>query len=160
MSEYPKTGFLKEFVRRIYINLNLIEETASKDKDKAYETTQLLNSLFGLIIVPEQKYYNCLQNIPNKDVPIFMEIKSKIECCDIKTLNYQGFIKHLRNCISHPNHMEFLNNNNNEIKQIKLIDKDGNKSTFSIQLEIEELKSICHELCGVLIEKLDNLEGK
>ena len=47
MAEYPEAEFFKEFFRRTKHNLECIEQ-----QNDAYSVTQLINSLFGMLIFP------------------------------------------------------------------------------------------------------------
>lgn len=153
MSNYPQAELLKEFVRRTEANIEVIKKEATTNASSAYEVTQLVNSLFGMLILPEQKYFDCLSDISNKSVPKFSKIKECVKDCDVKTLNYQNFIKHLRNCVCHPQHMSLVSGEH-EIKAISLVDKENGIPTFSLELKPEDLFEICKELCDQLIKRL------
>lgn len=153
MSEYPEATFLKELVRRTKVNLEIINREALADPKSAYEVTQLLNSLFSLVIVPEQKYYDSLAGILIKETPKLYAIRPAVQDCDTKTLNYQMFIEHLRNCICHPKHMTFTNKDG-EIESITFVDEDKGVRTFSLTITPGQLRELCEELCDCLMKHL------
>ncbi len=154
MSKYPEAGFLKEFVRRTQYNLSIIENLSAENND-GYEVTQLLNSMFGMLILPKEKYWEKLSGIKNSQVKVFAKISKDKE---IPNMNYQEFIKKMRNCVAHPAKMQFVQDEKSEISAMKFIDR-YNGSDFNITLTMSELKKICHELCTVLTEKIAELEG-
>lgn len=49
-------NLVKDFAERTRHNLHLIEECAAAG-DRAYEVTQLINSMLGLLVLPQQHYY-------------------------------------------------------------------------------------------------------
>lgn len=157
MSEYPEASFLKEFVRRTKVNLEIVEQVANDDPQSAYEVTQLTNSLFGLLILPQQKYYDLLTNVPNSDVPKFRKYKSLIQYQNKNTLNYAKAIERLRNALGHPKAIEF-ESQDGQIERLKLVDNFNPTDRFSIILEVKQLKEIVFELCDVLIEKIGAVE--
>ena len=61
MAEYPEAEFFKEFFRRTKHNLECIEQ-----QNDAYSVTQLINSLFGMLIFPQQKYCKDIRIIDGK----------------------------------------------------------------------------------------------
>lgn len=157
MSGYPADSILEVFVNRTKINLELIEQEVDKSSkggmdQNAYEVTQLLNSLFGLLILPEQKYYNELGKIKDRQVPIFAQcIKRTKE--EYKTLNYQNVMKHLRNSVCHPEHMEILPPQG-DITQVVFRDFYKDHECFCVRLEIDELRRLVFELCDVLTKTI------
>ena len=62
MSGYIFQGFVKDFSGRTRQNMKVIDaiyDEHSDDPDKkVYEVTQVINSLFGMVIVPYEKYKN------------------------------------------------------------------------------------------------------
>ena len=47
-------AFVGDFAKRTLANLNIIEQEIRENKD-AYEVTQLINSLLGLIVFPFER---------------------------------------------------------------------------------------------------------
>ena len=56
MSGYNYENFIKEFTDRTMENYNRIKNGCIGAQAESYEVTQLINSLFGLLIVPNEKY--------------------------------------------------------------------------------------------------------
>lgn len=120
MSSYPQGRQIEEYAFRTKSNLLWIEritalETGLTDKEKtAFEVTQLINSLMGLIVAPQQALY--------KKYPVKFSTKRMNDLLDWCRLNceYRNtysicfcpkkghekdtlnlFIKHIRNAVSH-----------------------------------------------------------
>ncbi|RJP62281.1 MAG: hypothetical protein C4541_00190 [Candidatus Auribacter fodinae] len=100
---------LADFVERTRENLAIICNRQNNPGDGKYEVTQLMNSLLGLFMFPQQ-YYS------NKDIPSFAppersclpEIKQTVEkgvtlkpARDMNSIGFHDLTKHLRNAIAH-----------------------------------------------------------
>ncbi len=149
--QYAESCYLKEFYKRSKANLENIEYKANSGDGEVYEVTQLLNSMVGLLIYPQQKYLDLLKQINDSQVPMFK--KYKIKHNEFKSMNYGFFIKNLRNSIAHPNNIKL--NGEYEIESITL----NSKNNFEIDISVSELKELCYELCETLISKLADVEG-
>ena len=109
--EYSKElGFTKDFVERTLANLEIIENYAKDVKD-AYEITQLINSLLGLIVFPKERDecmdLNCLQK--------YVKISSD------KKLSNKDLLRNLRHAISHSHiFFESLKHTKSESSTVKL----------------------------------------
>ena len=86
--------FIKDFAKRTIHNYNIVSRGP-------YEVSQLINSAIGLLIIPEQKYYNQIT-----DNIISAELLQKLQTC-IKINTYsenfslQMIARHVRNSIAH-----------------------------------------------------------
>lgn len=187
--EYPQAGFLKEFVKRTQVNLKVIEQQAKENPESAFEVTQLLNSLFGLLILPEQKYYKLIYDLEadKTQQPCFTKLKESGRITYKKTAEKESQQKKKdqskKNSISHMNqdmnvdkeivYGDFIRHLRNSICHPKNTDigqhQEGGeikrflfkdtKDNFSVALNIEELKAVCEELCEALIKELEKVEG-
>lgn len=146
MSGYDVVHFLQDFADRTKQNQELIDnlakrkdtvvskqdnEAARKDilkkhirtKDIAYEVTQLINSLLGLIVIPYESYRNSAGDLNDdkfkKLSPVdFDNVKAILKACDAENRLFDdynkaeerdsdgviclnSFIQHLRNAIAH-----------------------------------------------------------
>lgn len=97
--------FVKEFAKRTRKNLEYIDSMVKGIDDeerKLYEVTQLVNSLLGLLVFPQQEYVKKIPKTPLKnlgnDWPRFETISGKL-----KKDNLNCLIKTLRNGVAHRN---------------------------------------------------------
>jgi hypothetical protein len=172
MSEYPRAKFYEEFACRTKVNLELVEKEARENSEVAFEATQLINSLYGLLVLPEQRYFEEINKFSdNEEEPkLFCEYKNRIDSTYNEVNSYITVFRHLRNVISHPHDPE--NNNNNEatldiipkqgkIAAVEFIDRNqsGDKY-FKLTLEIDELKELIFEFCDIVIQKYSALDGR
>ncbi len=154
-------SFVYDFVARTKANLEVIEEIADRESylianDAAtsrevsvYEVTQLINSLLGLIVLPQQNYFNEIPKIPLADLeksgwprPLMQGNLPK----DFENLN--DLMRYVRNSIAHFN-IRFLDDAG-KISGLKIwnVNKAG-KTNWTAQLSITDLK--------LLVEKFTNL---
>lgn len=54
---------VKDFAERTLVNLRQIE-SLSESGYEAYEVTQLINSLLGLLIFPKERFHESIPEIP------------------------------------------------------------------------------------------------
>ena len=117
MSGYNYTHFVKEFAERTRMNLEIVEKS---DAPSAKEVTQLINSLLGLLVVPNERYKFSRNNNNRcteyalraanktsygkiKDIINNIKAEKKFFCDYDNEKNYpvSNFIKHLRNAVCH-----------------------------------------------------------
>lgn len=56
---------VRDFAMRTAKNLELIEKMRKEDPcAEVFEVTQLVNSMLGLLVFPQQKYFNKIEKIP------------------------------------------------------------------------------------------------
>lgn len=131
-----------DFVYRTRKNLEYIDEHINDPSVKIFETTQLINSMLGLLIFPEQRYFN---NIPEISLKELLEqgwprieptkrVKGSpdfVDCSNLKDL-----MKCLRNSIAHFN-IKFLANEKDEIIGLRIWNIDLRKKTKPITWEAD-----------------------
>lgn len=160
MSTYDYERFVNDYIDRTKHNLEVIETT----KEKAYEITQYMNSLFGLLIVPYERYKGLEEN-DLIGVDGYKEIVGFIKMLKRQNSYYSNyfidrkspviqFIKHLRNALAHSgnNQIYFLDDEGKLTGIIfydYFITEKGRTLEFCIELDFNSLKQ--------LINKIDEL---
>jgi len=109
---------VKDFALRTQKNLDYINEQQSEGRE-AYEITQLINSMLGLLIFPQQNYFNAIPKKPlellkNEGWPI-PQVDGYFE--QVKDLNQ--LVRYLRNAVAHFN-IEFIADGKGEIVALKV----------------------------------------
>lgn len=145
--------FTKDFIIRTKYNINHL--------NTPYEVTQLINSMVGLLIIPEQKYF---KQITDDMIcgSLLNEIRGAIEknTYDSKNteISLQDITLHLRNGVAHFR-MSFEENSNGEIANVIIKDHRslGSKKAaadFEIKLSVDLLKRYLFEFseafCNIL----------
>jgi hypothetical protein len=97
-------NLVRDFATRTSKNLEAIENAVRQDREaKIYEVTQLINSMLGLLVFPEQKHLNNIPRTSLEDLrragwPV-PEMKGTPPHAD----NLRDLVRCLRNGISHFN---------------------------------------------------------
>ena len=144
-------NLVKDFAERTEHNLNVIEEINAIEKQAAYEVTQLINSLLGLLILPQQKFFD---SIPKDSIEkarkdgwnIPEPLDDKLQQVD----DLSVFLRYLRNGVSHFN-IKFLSSDE-QISGIEIwnILPHSKSINWKIKLDIHEIKSITTKIKGLV----------
>lgn len=146
---------VKDFIERTMDNLAAIDELvkAQGKKPTVFETTQLVNSCLGLIVMPKEKHIN---DIPNRSIqklkdegwPIPQLTNSSEQRHD---LNLRQLIEYLRNAIAHF-HIEFNHGDDNQINGLKLWNEDekGARRWESI-LGVHDLRKLAKKISEEIV---------
>lgn len=155
MSHYLHQEF--DFVER---TKNIIEQYDSltiPEKDK-FEVTLLLNCLVGLLILPQQNWYDNLPSeiISQKEWGITPEHISFIKRGETK--NIKDISRHLRNSVAHYRFKAF-DNSSNKISRIKFEDfeQSGNK-TFEALIPLANLRQFTNRLSDNFMTEMNKLK--
>lgn len=142
-----------DFISRTKANLKLVEEHATQISQlknigstegsikevEAFEVTQLVNSLLGLVVFPQQHYRNRIPKVPLSKLEAMgwptPLIKGEFPD-DLK--NLADLMRYVRNSIAHFN-IEFTSSNNETIDGIKIWNNRDGVKNWSAFLKIEEL---------------------
>jgi len=133
--------FIRDFSKRTKSNYEFIKKSNGK-----YSVTQLINSLVGLLIIPQQKQFDKIT-----ESLISTELYEKLSQCVSKNtykkeLNLSEIVRHMRNSVAHAR-MEFiagipaLSSAPIEIHAIKFVDVNTDThETIDIELTIDLLE--------------------
>lgn len=183
MSAYSYEVFIREFVRRTKVNHRIILNRYEENPKLKYEVTQLINSLFGLLIVPNEKYKyrksgkgvaeNYLKNMSEYDeiLEIIQELKKSGKYYNSykkKGHEVSDFINHMRNSLAHSGEkgLHFLPfEEGKEITGIIFYDTDkeyGGNSEFCVEMTIEEIRMLSESIADMYskIESEEEAEEK
>ena len=182
MSGYNIEYFLEDYAKRTMENLEIIEHYSStrwmniqgellKEK-KAYEVTQLINSLLGLVLIPMESlkkendgritYKNELRKkAPEK----YDEVMNLLERCkderrigstyssDQKEIYVDRFVKHLRNAIAHEG-IAFWPVNEGKIEKVFFYDRNPQNASeeFCVKLSVGELRCLVENIVSLFCQ--------
>lgn len=184
MSGYNYNEFISDFCARTIENQGIIDSLREQDikaglskdqiNEKHHEVTQLINSLFGLLIVPYEKYK---YNPNNNDSMSERDLKKTAEYYKIAELIFKlekrhrlyndyndrylvsCFIRHLRNALAHSGSegIQFMPiEKNSVIKTVIFHDKDNDNHQFCTELSVGEIR-ILSQLLSDMYNQLDHL---
>lgn len=133
---------VQDFAERTLANLESIEKLQVEQPEGTYyEVTQLINSLLGLLVFPQQRYFNQIPKVPLLELrrqgwPIPENKTQSPEIVDIKR-----FTRYLRNAITHFNIVFLEDTTTEQIIGIKVwnINEDKEKD-WEIEFPLDELR--------------------
>jgi len=140
---------VKDFTKRTMSNLNAIDNLLEQQQKKGekitvFETTQLINSCLGLIVIPKETW---LDNIPETSLvelkadgwPI-PELSDPSEAWQDLTL--RQLIKYLRNAIVHWN-IEIIQDGENQICGLKMWNdhEENDSRVHESTLSVDDLRN-------------------
>ena len=155
---------VRDFADRTKKNLNLLRDIQAKNSDsEIYEVTQLINSMLGLLVFPQQSYVKSIPEIPLQQLrengwPIPRIIG---EYPQIKDLNQ--LVRYLRNAITHFN-VRFLVDEQRQISGLQVWNvrelwikggKRKNEITWKAELSLAEIETITDRFIDLLLENAE-----
>lgn len=123
---------------------------------RKYEVTLLLNSFVGLLILPQQHWFD---NLPSE---IVTNSKWGIDESHIRFIkkgekkSVKEVARHLRNSLAHYNFKAF-ENQKDEISQIKFTDYADNEKinkTFEATLPVENIRTFLNVFSSLMLKKM------
>lgn len=145
---YDKSALILDFARRTKKNLEFVEKfVLSYPLDsnvEVFEVTQLINSLLGLLVFPQQRFYSDkkldipLSQLRTDGWPDIKVIEGRLREDTLK-----GLLRYLRNGVSHFN-IEFTINEDGNLSGIRVwnIPQDSKICDWKAELKLVELKAI------------------
>lgn len=143
---------VRDFVARTKINLALVR-AAVKCGQEGYEVTQFINSLFGLLVFPQQEFFD---NIPKMKLVDLEKVGWPIprihgnyrQVSDLKTL-----ARYLRNGISHCN-IRFTETGGHIDGLIIWNELSNGNRNWEVELTIEELEGITDRFAQLILKEV------
>ncbi|MBJ6750983.1 HEPN family nuclease [Geomonas anaerohicana] len=145
-----------DFAKRTRQNLETLRLLQIKNDSglSVFEVTQLINSMLGLLVFPQQRYFDEIPNTPLKELaatgwPIPRVVGDYRQPRDLRML-----LRLLRNAVSHFN-IEFLPDNNGEISGLRVWNTELRKPfkiTWMAELSIDDLEKITDRFIALLLK--------
>ena len=169
MIDCNKDKMTIEFIKRTKENLDTYYSHA---KNENREVTLLINSLFGLLTVPKEKFYKDIDNIFNNE-NLLNKIRNCISCDTYKnenpiSISVAKILKHMRNALSHyriilQGDNPYSSNELIEIKNVFFFDEDtydNRNYRFEMTISLTLLKEFVDEIFNTIINNKDKLLNK
>jgi hypothetical protein len=143
---------LKEFASSTRANFKVIESLKKRGNNDVCKTTQLINSCLGLLILPQQEFYDKIPTTPlnelkENDWPIPKAVNGTPQAGNLSQL-----FSFLRNAISH-SHIKFITDNNNQVKMLNVWNENLQKQkTWDANLSIEDLFKLLNKFSELIIK--------
>jgi len=151
--EYKRV--VRDFAERTRINLAHIERSLSEGEE-VYEVTQLVNSLLGLLVIPQQHYFNQIPKTPLHELENqgWPRIKVFGDYPPVKDLREQ--MRYLRNSIAHFN-LKFLTNERSEISGIRVWNNNtrlkGQPTIWKADIPLDDLRLLVNKFVDLILSE-------
>ena len=140
---------VRDFAERTKTNLELVRTEAKAGKN-AYEVTQLINSMLGLLVFPQQEFYS---NIPETEL-CALEREGwpipRVRGDYSQVRNLKQLARYLRNGITHFN-LRFTETDGHVDGLIIWNETSKGEKDWEVELKIEELEGITNRFTQMLL---------
>jgi hypothetical protein len=154
---------VRDFAERTRHNLEFIraalkkpdQEAAAHKQAEVYEVTQLINSMLGLLVFPQQEYFEAIPRTPLRDLVAegWPELDVTPGLPD-QVDNLSDLMRYLRNAITHFN-VKFLAPSGH-LEGLRVCNRRHGKKTWEAELSLEQLEKITDQFIGMILSQ----EGK
>lgn len=141
---------IRDFSARTWRNLKTLEGLRCEGSE-VFETTQLLNSMLGLIVFPREELVNRIPATPFLELqrdgwPTPTILEGYRDPTDLRDM-----IRYLRNSIAHFN-LEFIVDDHREIKGLRVWNTRQNRGqkTWEAELSLSDLRGIAERFSKVI----------
>jgi hypothetical protein len=141
---------VRDFAQRTEHNLELIESVSAEPGGRAFEFTQLVNSMLGLLVFPRERYYDripqtSLDVLAREGWPVPRVAGDLPPAKDLREL-----MRYMRNAVAHFN-IEFVSTKDRELVGLRLWNQRGPRKTWEAQFTKEQLREITRRFIEVLM---------
>ena len=146
---------VRDFARRTRVNLETLRVLKETRPDiELYEVTQLVNSMLGLLVFPQQRFYEHVPKIPLSDLADLGWPIPRVEGNYPQVKDLRELVRFLRNAISHCN-LEFLADSNEQINGLIVWNTNPRtgQTTWKARLSIEDIEKITDKFIQLLLEE-------
>jgi HEPN pEK499 p136 len=139
-----------EFAWRTQQNLRAAEDAKSKGAN-VFETTQLINSMLGLLVFPREEYIARIPRTPLAELRAAGWPLPSVRPGFAQAPDLAELVRYLRNAISHFN-LEFQGDSYNQIAGIRVWNINRGNKTWEADLRLDELRGIAERFTRLLVE--------
>jgi len=143
---------IADFAQRTWENLRAIE-VMKEQGFEVFETTQLINSMLGLLVFPREEFMGRIPETPLSQLKEEGWPVPKTREGFEPAPNLKELVRYLRNAISHYN-IKFIGDGCNEVRTIQVWNNRplSNKKTWEAELGINELRGIAERFTALLLK--------
>lgn len=153
---------IRDFAERTRENLLRVREITEQqvdlpdDERTAFEVTQLINSMLGLLVFPQQQYFDTIPETPIDDLLADGWPAIEVESVDPEWAkppeHLHDLMRYLRNGIAHFN-VEFTERRG-ILTGMRIWNKNKKgRTTWKAQISLEELELITDKFTKMLLEE-------
>lgn len=147
-------NLVKDFALRTRKNLVALRELQKAQPEaEIYEVTQLINSMLGLLVFPQQKYVRSIPKTPLDELVRQGWPVPQVDGNYPQAENLNDLVRLLRNSISHCN-MEFQSDSCGEITGLVVWNTEprNGQTTWRATMTIEDIEKISDKFIDLLLK--------
>jgi HEPN pEK499 p136 len=138
-----------DFAERTKKNLDAVERLLAQGVE-VYETTQLINSMLGLLVFPREEFVNRIPRTPFPELKRAGWPEPKVRSGFPQVQDLQELVRYLRNAIAHFN-LEFLVDAGHQINGLRVWNTRNQSRTWEAELSLADLRSIAERFTNLLL---------
>jgi hypothetical protein len=147
-------NLVKDFALRTQKNLHALRNLQASDpKSEVYEVTQLMNSMLGLLVFPQQQYVTNIPKVPlstlaSQGWPVPKIVGDYPQVEDLNQL-----VRFLRNAVAHFN-LKFLSDSDGRIRGLEVWNRDPRRQavTWKAELSVEDIEKISQKFIELILD--------
>ena len=143
-------NLVKDFAERTRINLLLVQAEAKAGRN-AYEVTQLINSMLGLLVFPQQEFYNKIPETKLDDLKKDGWPIPRVNGDYPQVSNLKELARYLRNGVSHFT-LRFTETDGHVDGIVIWNETQNGTKNWEAELKIEELEGIADKFSKLLLK--------
>ena len=152
-------NLVRDFAQRTRVNLETLRRVQQTQPDQeVYEVTQLINSMLGLLVLPQQWFMRRIPEIPLEQLVADGWPRPVMEGEFPPAANLQELARYLRNAIAHFN-LAFVADDQGQICGLRLWNRRGGVTTWEARLALADLETITEKFIDLLLE-VENRDGQ
>ena len=144
-----QSEYIIDFAKRTRQHLERIEQL-QRSGEPVFEVTQLVNSLLGLLVFPQQTYFNHIPETPLSELHEqgWPQITS-VEGC-LPEDNLKQLMRMLRNSIAHCN-VEFFADTRRDLAGVTVWNVNNGRTTWKAKLTLQALRDLVDRFIDLIL---------
>lgn len=141
---------VRDFAVRTKKNLQAVEHLLAQGSE-VYETTQLINSMLGLLVFPREEFVSRIPKIPFGELTRTGWPSPRVRNGFPQVEDLSQLVRYLRNAIAHFN-IEFLVDDHRHISGLRVWNTGrSGKKTWDAELTLSDLRRIADHFTDLLL---------
>lgn len=150
-------NLVHDFARRTLANLDALAQMRAQNPEVGFfEVTNLINSMLGLLIFPQQAFINEIPPTPLSTLEEQGWPIPRVTGKFAQVQNLNQLLRYLRNAIAHCN-VKFKAGNQGEIIGLVVWNNDtrkpGSSKTWQAELTLDEIEKITRKFVALILAK-------
>ena len=150
-------SLIHDFARRTLANLNALKSMRDQNPEvQFYEVTNLINSMLGLLIFPQQAFVDNIPLTPLSELEATGWPIPRLTGKFAQVQNLNQLVRYLRNAIAHCN-VKFMAGDRDQIVGLVVWNNDtrklGSPKTWEAEMTLDEVEKIARQFVALILSK-------